>query len=110
VFLNSPATLIIIAVQFVVGALLGLAVAALIRRFRLGRWRALVTAVSAGTAFECAIGLAGWMTWSSTISAKYPGIANLLDNYAIPFAVLCCLSVATLISLAPPKRKGPAQR
>ena len=46
-FLNSTAALIIIAVQFVVGALLGLVVAALIRRFRLGGWRALATAVTA---------------------------------------------------------------
>ena len=104
-FVNNTAAMIIIAVQFVVGALLGLALAALIRRFRLGGWRALVTAVSAGTAFECAIGLAGWAGWSSTIPDKYLGAANLLENYAYPFAVVCSLAVAALISLVPPKRK-----
>jgi hypothetical protein len=110
VFLNSNAALIIIAVQFVVGALMGLSVAALIRRFRLGAWRALVTAFAAGTAFECAIGLAGWLSWSSTISSKFPGVGNLLDSHAIPFAVLSSLSVAALISLVPPKRKASTHR
>jgi hypothetical protein len=102
---NSTIALTIFAVQFVVGALLGLALAALIRRFRLGRWRALVTAVLAGIAFECAIGFAGWVSWSSTIPTKYLSAANLLENYAYSFAVVCCLIVATLISLVSPKKK-----
>jgi hypothetical protein len=105
VFLNSTAALIIIAAEFVVGALLGLALAALLFRFRMGGWRALVTAVSAGTTFVVAVGLAGWACWSPSISSKYPGIANLLTNYAYPIAVVCSLAASAFVSLGSPKRR-----
>ena len=101
---------IIITVQFAVGALVGIAAAALIRRFRLRSLRALVTAFTAGTVFECALRLAGSVTLDSNPFSNCPHIVGFLDRYPYPFAILCCLSVAASMSLVPPKRKASTQR
>lgn len=103
---TSNVALVIIVFEFLAGALLGLTLAVLIRRFHLGRWRALAIAATSGAAFISAIGFAGWVNWSPVLSSEHPRISNFLSSYAIPFAAAWCILAATATTLVPSKRRS----
>jgi hypothetical protein len=107
--ISSDQAWIIIVGEFVVGALLGLAVAGVVLRSRLGRLLGFVTSFCSGAVFLFTLGFCGWASWSPYMWGAYPRIANLSQNRPYSLAVLSCFLVAAIMSLASLKRKQPAQ-
>lgn len=103
-FISEGQALIIIGVEFLAGALLGLIVAGLILRSRLRPGRAAITCALCGFTFLCFVGLGGWLSFPRASLGNHLTLANFFIEHAYMLAILGSCLVATGISIAELRR------
>ena len=99
---TSAFATVIILVQFLVGAFVGLLIAASLLRSKLNWWRGLTTALITGIVFEIVIAATSWASWHQGMSwtDRVAAHASLLI-----WTITICTAVATALLTNRPAAK-----